>query len=219
MHHYLTSVIQKIFAEESPTIEVDETPKKNAPAIILIHGANATPKCFNYIRHKLPEAEYHIVDYNVSDGFYYNLDKMLEILSSENKEFKILSHSMGGIFAAYLSEKLNVSQSISISTPFGGVSFADWAKYVMPHYQLFRDVSTKSRPIIELKERQLSVPWKQIVTTRGSTPWMEMPNDSVVSVSSMEQISNAEIVYLHESHNEVLLSDDLIDIIRQDFFK
>lgn len=125
---------------------------------------------------------------------------------------------MGGLFGLHLSQHLPIKSSISVATPFGGTAVADWGRYMIPSYQLFRDVHTKSRPILDAKPIQLQIPWKQIVTTRGSVPWMKMPNDGIVTVKSMIARTDMEHIELDESHNEVLLSDDLVDIIRKDFF-
>lgn len=198
-------------------VDVETTEDNKAPCIILIHGANASPTSFNYIKSQLPPAEYHVIDYSVLDDFYSNLDKMVQQLDP-NKSYHVFSHSMGGIFAVHLTQFVSVRSSISVSTPFGGASVADWAKYMMPNYQLFRDVSTRSLPITELKRIQLEVPWKQVVTTRGSVPWIKSPNDGVVSVDSMTIRDDVDYVFLNESHNEVLMSDELVQLVRSEFF-
>lgn len=209
-------LFERLFRSTS-AVEVEKSLAKKAPSIILIHGANASPTSFNYIKTKLPDAEYHIIHYSVANDFSLNLEQMLSDLDS-SKDYHILSHSMGGLYALHLSQHISVKSSISVSTPFGGVASADWGKYMLPSYQLFRDVSTQSKPITSLRHLKLDMPWKQIITTRGNVPWLKKPNDSVVTVESMKARSDMEHIYIDESHNEVLLSDELVEIVRKDFF-
>ena len=95
---------------------------------------------------------------------------------------------------------------------------ADWAKFMMPNYQLFKDVSTKSKPIVDGREIEISIPWKQIVTMRGNVPWIKGDNDGTVTVGSMTSRSDVQNIRLDANHTEVLLSREVIDIVRQDFF-
>ena len=174
--------------------------------ILLIHGANSSPLSFNYLRTKLPKANYIPLSYDVMNGFYFNLEQMIEMIGPDN-EYEIISHSMGGIFAVHLTQHCNIKKSVSVATPFGGAAIADWARYMMPYYPLFRDVHTKSSPIQQTKEIQLNIPWLQIVTTRGNVPWLGNRNDGVVTVSSMIGRNDMEYAYIDDSHHEVMLSD------------
>lgn len=198
-------------------VEVEAALAKKSPKIILIHGANASPMSFNYIKARLPTAEYHVVDYSTVDGFYPNLEKMVDQLKGDNKYY-VLSHSMGGIYAMHLTQYINIQRSISVSTPFEGLGIADWAKYMMPNYQLFKDVSLRAMPITQLKDIKIKMPWTQVVTTRGSVPWVKDPNDGVVTIASMSTRKDIDYVYIKESHNEIMMSDELVEIVKKQFF-
>ena len=174
--------------------------------ILLIHGANCSSLSFNYFKEKLPNANYTSVSYDVMNGFYFNLERMIDS-TDENQTYDIISHSMGGLYALHLSQHRKLRRVVSIATPFNGAAIADWARYMMPYYPLFRDVYTKALPIKQCNEIIVQVPWLQLVTTRGNVPWLKLPNDGVVTVASMTSRKDVNYVYLEENHHEVMLSD------------
>ena len=183
--------------------KVESKPLNN---VLLIHGANSTSASFNYLKANLPEANYSYLSYDTMNGFYFNLERMLDI-TDENQTYDILSHSMGGLYALHLSQHRKLRRVVSIATPFSGAAIADWARYMMPYYPLFRDVHTRSLPIKQCSEIVVQVPWLQLVTTRGNVPWLKLPNDGVVTVASMTSLKDVNYVYLEENHYEVMLSD------------
>jgi pimeloyl-ACP methyl ester carboxylesterase len=153
--------------------KVETKPLNN---VLLIHGANSTPASFNYLKANLPTANYSSLSYDVMNGFYFNLERMLDA-TDENQTYDIISHSMGGLYALHLSQHRKLRRVVSIATPFSGAAIADWARYMMPYYPLFRDVHSKALPIIQSAEIVIQVPWLQLVTTRGNVPWLKLPND------------------------------------------
>lgn len=173
---------------------------------LLIHGANSSRRSFNYLCSKVKLKDIRHIEYDVSYGFFKNLNRMIDELDSSGK-YDVISHSMGGIYAIHLSKYLHFRKSISIAAPFDGASIADWAKYMMPYYALFRDVGTYSFPIRQAKEIKIEIPWLQIVTTRGNVPWLKVPNDGVLTVQSMTSRKDVNYIYLEENHYEIMLSD------------
>lgn len=180
--------------------------KKLLNNVLLIHGANSTSASFNYLKANLPTANYSNLSYDVMNGFYFNLERMLDA-TDENQTYDIISHSMGGLYALHLSQHRKLRRVVSIATPFNGAAIADWARYIMPYYPLFRDVHTRALPIKQCNEIVVQVPWLQLVTTRGNVPWLKLPNDGVVTVASMTSRKDVNYVYLEENHHEVMLSD------------
>jgi pimeloyl-ACP methyl ester carboxylesterase len=189
--------------------------KKN---ILLIHGAHSSSTVFNHLISRLPKNDNYIpIDYDVKDGFFFNLEMMINMLDNQ-KSYHVIGHSMGGIFAGHLTKHLNIEKGVSIATPFSGSSIADWARYMMPQYALFRDVHTKSLPIEQIKETQIDIPWLQIVTTRGNVPWLRTPNDGVVTVASQTSRRDVDYVYLNENHHEIMQSEKTVEIAKNFFF-
>jgi pimeloyl-ACP methyl ester carboxylesterase len=182
--------------------------------LLLIHGANSTPLSFNYILSQIPEFNnIQYLNYDTNNGFYFNLESMISELNPL-ESYKVLSHSMGGMYAMHLLNHVNISKAVSIATPFGGASIADWARYMMPMYQLFRDVSTRSLPVRQIKDIEVQIPWTQIVTTRGNLPWIPGENDGVVTKTSMTSKRDIQYTELNCTHHEVMFSEEAVTIIK-----
>ena len=204
------------FFFKGPKVEhtdVHEDPTAKGPNIVWLHGANQTSMSFNYLKKILPEWPSTFVDYSSMNHFYDNLENIVDNVKDKGPLF-VIGHSLGGIYAIHLLKHCNVVGGISISTPFRGSSMADWAKYIVPGYPLFRDVGRKSRPIVEAQEQIIDVPWPQIISTTGGVPYMG-PNDGVVTIESMEyRKKDMECIYVPNTHYEVMCSDDVAHIIK-----
>lgn len=139
------------------------------------------------------------------------------IVELENKgPLFVVGHSLGGIYALHLAGTLNVVAGVSISTPFRGSSTADWAKYLVPGYQLFRDVGRRSRPIIDGHKIKLNIPWTQIVSTSGNVPYHSGPNDGVCTIASMEhRAADMELIHVNNTHYEVVCNEKVANIIQE----
>lgn len=184
--------------------------------IVYIHGASATSDSFNYIRQHLRLRNEHIIEYNSDNGFHNNL----EFMKHELKDFKdifFICHSLGGIYALHLTEYLDdrVVGACTISTPYGGAESADYTKYFLPFSRLLRDIGPRSEPIRVASNIKLNCPWTNIVTTRGSSPWIIHDNDGVVTVKSMKCRDDMEFIELDINHYEVVLSPDTVKIIKE----
>jgi hypothetical protein len=59
-------------------------------------------------------------------------------------------------------------------------------------------------------------PWTNIVTVSGKSPWMTVPNDGIVTITSMKQKSESmEIIEVNNNHYEVLMSNKVVEIIQE----
>jgi hypothetical protein len=185
---------------------------------VFIHGANSTSKSFNYILKELTLKDIILLNYNSNDGFYFNLEHMIKTIRNYDADnYNIISHSLGGLYAIHLTKYINVSKSVSISTPFNGSAFADWAKYLMPHYQLFRDVGVNSMPVVESNNIQINIPWIQIVSTTGKVPWLVGNNDGVVTYNSMTSRNDVTYSKIPYNHYEILSAPQTIEILKKHF--
>jgi len=183
--------------------------------IVYIHGANATSESFNYIRQKIG-GESILINYDSSNGFENNL-KLIKQQLGRNTQLFFVAHSLGGIYAVHLANDLSsqVMGGVTISTPYGGAEIADLAKYFLPFNKLMRDISTSSWVINEVKSMKIKHPWTNVVTVRGKNPWMVEPNDGVVTIVSQEYHSgDMELVEVDYNHYEVMMSDLVVDIIK-----
>ena len=180
--------------------------------VIFIHGANQTSLSFKYLQTKTQFSKEIMINYSSMDRFYDNLDMITEQCQNRGPHF-VVGHSMGGLYALHLTKYLRVIGGVSISTPFRGSSTADWAKYVVPSYPLFRDIGKRSDPIKQANEIELDIPWTQIVSTTGSVPYHNGPNDGVVTIASMSHRTDMEFVEVPHTHYETMVSDSVADLI------
>lgn len=209
-----------MFKTTPPEItETRTTEIKNNLHVVWLHGANQTSNSFNYLRNCLPNWDCTLINYNSQNGFYENLTEMVNELDCKKPTF-IIGHSMGGLYALHLTQHINVVGAVSISTPYRGSSMADWAKYIVPNYKLFRDVGRRSLPIQEGHEIEIDIPWTQIISTTGSVPYYNEPNDGVCTIASMEyRKDDMKIIYVPHTHYEVVCSSQVAEIIHFDYIE
>lgn len=184
----------------------------NPVNVIWLHGANQTSLSFEYLREKTQFTKEITVNYSSMNRFQDNLKDIVEQVQGNGPHF-VIGHSLGGLYALHLTQYIRVVGGVSISTPFRGSSTADWAKYLVPGYQLFRDVGRRSQPVIDANNIKLEVPWTQIVSTTGSVPYHIGPNDGVVTIASMTHRSDMEFVEVPHTHYEVMCSNLVAEII------
>ena len=118
-----------------------------------------------------------------------------------------------GLYALHLTKHVEIVGAVSISTPFAGSWTADWARFFVPTYQLFRDVGRRSIPIKESQNIKLTVDWTQIVSTKGNVPYHGGLNDGVCTIKSMRSRKDMELIEVPHTHFEVMCSDLVVEII------
>ncbi len=179
--------------------------------IVYIHGANATPTSFNFIKSLLPAHNMTDVVYNAHEP----LDRIVSqveatMLSEVGEPYHIVAHSLGGIIAVALSQRGNnrhMIKSIStMSTPFGGSEVAAAASVLMPFNTFLRNISTHSPTLREIVSIGPVVPTMNIVTTAGGTVFESRPNDGVVTIASQLEFDGTLVLQVELNHFEVLLS-------------
>ena len=84
----------------------------------------------------------------------------------------------------------------------------------MPFNRLLKEIGPTSPPIVHAAEITLTVPWCNIVTTRGNSPWMSTPNDGVVTVESQRKHLGFDYIDVAANHYEVLMDPETVTIIR-----
>jgi pimeloyl-ACP methyl ester carboxylesterase len=182
--------------------------------LVYIHGANATSESFNYIKSKLGTGL--DLNYDSRNGFENNLKDMQSTLS-KYKDIVFIAHSLGGIYSLHLANYMPdaVKGAVTLSTPYGGAEVADYAQYFLPFSRLMRDIGPSSWAMRQADKIKIQHPWTNVVTVRGQSPFMVEPNDGVVTISSMKHHPDMELVEVDYNHYEVVLSDKIVEIIRE----
>ena len=183
--------------------------------VVYIHGASATAESFNYIRDHIKEKDIAI-EYDSANGFENNLKEM-ELVIQKYKDVIFICHSLGGIYALHLSNSFpeRIRGAITLSTPYGGAEVADYAKYFLPFSRLMRDIGPGSWPMKTANHIKVQHPWLNVVSTSGKSPWMNVPNDGVVTISSMKKRSaDMDIIEIDVNHYEIVISNKVVDIIK-----
>lgn len=182
--------------------------------LVYIHGASATSDSFNYIRSKLGNGI--DINYDSSNGFENNL-KVMQLQLEDVDDITFIAHSLGGIYALHLANIIptQVLGAVTLSTPYGGAEVADYAQYFLPFSRLMRDIGPSSWVMKHAGKTSLQHPWTNIVTVKGQSPFMLAPNDGVVTIDSQKAHKEMELVEVEFNHYEVVLSDVVINIIRE----
>ena len=180
--------------------------------VIWLHGANQTSLSFRYLQTRTQFANEILPNYSSMNRFEDNIEMIAEAVQGKGPHF-VVGHSMGGLYALHLTQYVRVVGGVSISTPFRGSSTADWAKYIVPSYPLFKDIGRKGDPIKQANKIELDIPWTQIVTTAGGVPYHNGPNDGVCTIASMSHRTDMTHVELAHTHYETMVSDRVAEIV------
>ena len=181
--------------------------------VIWIHGANQSGLSFQYLRSLTRFKNELVVEYDTANKFHNNLEMLSNEIIQVKGPYFIVGHSLGGLYALHLTKTVEVAGAVSISTPFAGSWTADWARFFVPTYQLFRDVGRRSIPIKESQNIKLTVDWTQIVSTKGNVPYHGGQNDGVCTIKSMKSRKDMELIEVPHTHFEVMCSDLVVEII------
>ncbi len=182
--------------------------------LVYIHGANATSESFNYIKSKLGDGL--DLNYDSRNGFENNLKDMQATLSGHS-DLVFVAHSLGGVYSLYLANLMptQVKGAVTLSTPYGGAEVADYAKYFLPFSRLMRDIGPNSWVMKQANRIKIQHPWTNIVTVKGQSPFILAANDGVVTIASQRHHADMELVEVDYNHYEVVLSDHVIELIKQ----
>jgi pimeloyl-ACP methyl ester carboxylesterase len=182
--------------------------------LVYIHGASATSDSFNYIRSKVGKGI--DINYDSRKGFENNLSDMLERLATVDDIF-FVAHSLGGIYSLHLANAIpkRVLGAVTLSTPYGGAEVADVLTFFMPFSRLMRDIGPSSWVMQQADRIKIQHPWTNVITMKGQSPFIPEDNDGVVTISSMKHHIDMELIEVEFNHYEVVLSDEVIKIIKE----
>lgn len=193
----------------------------------FIHGANATPSSFNYIKDNLakdPELNNYLfkdITYDCQDGISDIVSIMIKKAPSKVPLY-IVGHSLGGVLAAIMAQEffsirsdIDLRGILTFSSPFGGSESANYLKWLYPKYNLFKNISTSNGWVKKLKEYSGPVPITSLVTSSGNNPLFPTSNDGVVTISSQRALKGAKYIELPSNHFEVLVNPNTIKYTKE----
>ena len=215
MRDFIKNIILGLGAPRQNEVIVTPVPEP-ALNVIWIHGANQSSLSFKYLQTKTQFPNEILVNYSSMNRFEDNIEMIADTVAGKGPHF-VIGHSMGGLYALHLTQYVRVVGGVSISTPFRGSSTADWAKYIVPSYPLFKDIGRRSDPVKRANEIELDVPWTQVVTTTGGVPYHNGPNDGVCTIASMEHRTDMTKIKVANTHYETMVSDSVAKIIAENY--
>jgi len=182
--------------------------------LVYIHGASATSESFNYIRSKLGSGI--DINYDSRNGFENNLKSMQDQLA-DVKDIAFVAHSLGGVYSLHIANAMpeQVKGAVTLSTPYGGAEVAEFAQFFLPFSRLMRDIGPSSWAMKQAKQIKIQHPWTNIVTVKGQSPFIIEPNDGVVSIASQKHHEDMELLEVDYNHYEVVLSDQVVGLIKE----
>lgn len=182
--------------------------------LVYIHGATASARSFAFIQSQIPHNLIVNLDYDREAPAIDNLGSMIERLNSIIDDLYIIGHSLGGIYGLYLADRVrNIKGVCSLSTPFNGSEIATWSSILLPHYQLFSDITPNSKFISDSRKIDINIPWTQFVTTAGGVPWLAGENDGIVTRSSMMSRNDVDYIEVDRNHYEILQSQRVVNFL------
>jgi pimeloyl-ACP methyl ester carboxylesterase len=133
------------------------------------------------------------------------------------KNIAFVAHSLGGIYALHIANTIpdQIVGAVTLSTPYGGAEVADYVQYFLPFSRLMRDIGPSSWAMKKARNIKINHPWTNIVTTAGKSPFMLEANDGVVTISSQKHHKDMELIEIDYNHYEVVLSDEVVKLIKE----
>jgi hypothetical protein len=105
--------------------------------------------------------------------------------------------------------------AVTLSTPYGGAKVAEFAQFFLPFSRLMRDIGPRSWAMKQADRIKIQHPWTNIVTTAGNSPFVMGNNDGVVTIASQKFHANMELVEVDLNHYEVVLSEQVVALIKE----
>lgn len=189
------------------------------PIVWYIHGANASPRSFAFIKRELPKHDFEDVSYDSACSALTLANTLATKAEQQRRPIYLVGHSLGGLIAIAAAQRSDrIVKTATISSPLGGVRIASLMRWIIPH-QVMDDICPSSRLIDQVNNVSLPTDLMCIVSTAGSTPLISEKNDGVVTIASQTNIAGPHYVHVPLNHFEVLLSTEVSDLINGFFFE
>ena len=179
--------------------------------IWYIHGAGASHRSFAWLHEQLGDFPAQFFNYDLSEATSAVIDRLSTAITQDARPAMLVGHSLGGIVAT-ASAAANITRVVTICAPFGGIRYAELLSLFNSH-PLLNDMRSHGRLLSSVRAARLTRPHLAIVGTQG-LPFFAEDNDGAVTVASQTALSSVHYASLPLNHFEVLLSRDVVDLIR-----
>ena len=179
--------------------------------IWYIHGAGASNRSFAWLHEQLVEFPTQFFSYDLHEMTDTVIHRLSVAIAQDGRPAMLVGHSLGGIMAT-ASNAANITRLVTICAPFGGIRHAALMSLFCRH-PLLNDLRSYGRLLSSVRANRLPIPHLAIVGTQG-LPFLSEDNDGVVTVASQMALSGVRYATLPLNHFEMLLSDDVVDLIR-----
>lgn len=182
---------------------------------LFIHGANATPHSFNYLKTCMQlEGDVTDITYDAGDRLSTLIDYVCSMIVQPTH---IIAHSLGGVLAVAASQRHPelIKSVTTMATPFGGSEAATRASVLLPFNTFLKNIHIMNPTLREIINEGPCVPTFTIVTTAGSNAFEMRPNDGVVTIDSQRAFVGTQTLDAPLNHFEVLLSPTVAHEIKQ----
>ena len=202
----------------------------NQTNVVFIHGSGQSNLSFNFLEIFLPEHNLLSLEYDVQED-PEQIVKRFKFLIDQNlgdEPFSIIAHSYGCVLSArLLSYYDNVKNLFALSSPWAGSRTAKWLSLVFRQSKLFATMTPGSEFLTSIANTNSEIPITNIITAgTGSGNALaglgSSPNDGLLTIETQTKVPvgfvNKENITVDLSHNEVLLSMDIVNLIKERVF-
>jgi pimeloyl-ACP methyl ester carboxylesterase len=182
-----------------------------------IHGAGATPRAFIWLQDHLPVVMPGLAITHFTHGLQETLEeallRMTATLDASKDSCFLMGHSLGGVMAAALASHHRVQKVVCIAPPFGGSKVANIYRWFHSS-PLFESIRPENAMLRALRARPAPPKPTLVIVATSGLPFMQEPNDGVLTVTSQEAITGARIERVDATHTEVLLHARTLALVR-----
>ena len=172
-----------------------------------IHGANASPLSFSFIKANSRPHDAEEILYRHDVPLAKTVAELRRKAVLHNGPLAIVGHSLGGIVAAAVAQTADVEKVVTLASPFGGSSAAALLQW-FTRSQLMADIAPSSSVLTSLRMNPPSTRMLSFVTDPGIDTLGEK-GDGVVTTASQLALNGPTYETVDINHFEVLLSRDI----------
>lgn len=199
--------------------------------IVFVHGSGQSHLSYNFLQLWLPEHNELCLEYSTQEdpNTIVKRFKFLTDQKFDGEPIHIISHSYGCLLSSlFADEYKNVESFIALSSPWAGSRAAKWLSLVFRESGLFATTKPGSELLTSISKLKLEFPISNIVSTGTKSSANSLagmgntPNDGLLTLETQRAVPsgfvNCETIDLEVSHNELLMSMDVVDLIKEKMF-